>query len=36
MRKQIQVKLRPRPKPADKADPPTVSKRIARIWFSAS
>lgn len=36
MSKQIQVKVRPRPKSAEPADPPTISKRIARIWFGGA
>jgi hypothetical protein len=33
---QIQVKSRPRPRDTAAADPPTVSAKIARIWFPES
>jgi len=31
---QIQAKTRPCPRHATTADPPTVNRKIARIWFS--
>jgi hypothetical protein len=31
---QVQAKARPRPRHAAPADPPTVNRKIARIWFS--
>jgi len=33
---QIQVATRPRPRPATAAEPPTVNRTIARLWFSES
>jgi hypothetical protein len=34
--KQIQVKAKPRPRQTTLADPPTVNRKIARIWFPES
>jgi len=34
--RQIQVTTRPRPRPATAAEPPTVNRTIARLWFSES
>jgi hypothetical protein len=31
---QVQVQPQARPKPADPSDAPTVSARLARVWFS--
>ena len=31
---QIQAQTRPRPRNATPADPPTLSRKIARTWFS--
>jgi hypothetical protein len=33
---QIQVKTRPRPRDKTPADPPTINRKIARIWFPES
>ena len=32
----IQVTTRPRPRRRAPADPPTVNRKIARLWFSES
>jgi hypothetical protein len=34
--RQIQVTTRPRPRPTTAAEPPTVNRSIARLWFSES
>ena len=34
--RQIQVTARPRPRPATPAEPPTVNRTIAQLWFSES
>ena len=33
---QVQVKIRSRPRQTAPADPPTVSRKIARLWFPES
>jgi hypothetical protein len=33
---QIQVKIRPWPRDKTPADPPTINRKIARIWFPES
>jgi hypothetical protein len=33
---QVRVKIRSRPRQTASADPPTISRRIARIWFPES
>jgi hypothetical protein len=36
MMQQIQIKTRPRPRHATPDEPPTVNRKIARIWFPDS
>lgn len=36
MSKQIQVQTRKHPKPVPAPDAPTVSQKLARLWFDAS
>jgi len=31
--RQVRVKVKPRLRRAEPADPPTVSEKIARVWF---
>jgi len=33
---QVQVKIRSRPRRTAAADPPTISRKIARLWFPES
>jgi len=33
---QIQVKARPQPRCTTPADPPTINRKIARVWFPES
>jgi len=33
---QIQVATRPRPRHTTLAEPPTINRKIARLWFSES
>jgi len=34
--RQIQVATRPRPRYMAPAEPPTINRKIARLWFSES
>jgi hypothetical protein len=33
---QVQVKIRSRPRQTASADPPTINRKIARLWFPES
>ena len=33
---QVQVKIRSRPRRTESAEPPTINRKIARLWFPES